>query len=38
MKKKEEVHNIETNEEDNASKESRCDSPAGGGGDEVNRE
>jgi hypothetical protein len=32
------VKNIETDEEDNASEESGPDSPAGGGGDEVNQE
>jgi hypothetical protein len=37
-KKKEEMRNIEIDEEDNASKESRPESPAGGGGDEVNQE
>jgi hypothetical protein len=37
-KKKEEVQNIETDKEDNASEESRPDSPIGGGGDEVNQE
>jgi hypothetical protein len=36
--KNEEVHNIETDEEDSASEESRPDSPTGGGGDEVNQE
>jgi hypothetical protein len=37
-KKKEEVQNIETDEEDNALEESGPDSPIGGGGDEVNQE
>jgi hypothetical protein len=37
-KKKEEVQNIETDEEDNASKENGPASPAEGGGDEVNQE
>jgi hypothetical protein len=37
-KKKEEVQNIETDEEDNAFEESRPKSPVGGGGDEVNQE
>jgi hypothetical protein len=37
-KKKEEVWNIETVEEDNALEESRLDSPIGGGGDNVNQE
>jgi hypothetical protein len=37
-KKKEEVHNIETDEEDSASEESGPDSPRGGGRDEVNQE
>jgi hypothetical protein len=32
------VQNIETDDEDNASEESRPDSPVGGGGDEVNPE
>jgi hypothetical protein len=32
------VQNIESDEKDNASEESRPDSPAGGGGDEVNQE
>jgi hypothetical protein len=36
-KRKEDVQNIQSNEEDNASEESRSDSPAGGG-DEVNQE
>jgi hypothetical protein len=36
--KKEEVQNIEMDEEDNASKENRPESPTGGGGDEVNQE
>jgi hypothetical protein len=36
MKKKEEVQNIETDEEECASEESRLDSPVGGGEDEVN--
>jgi hypothetical protein len=34
-KKREQVHNIETDEEDSASEESRHDSPVGGAGDEV---
>jgi hypothetical protein len=34
----EEVQNIESDEEDNASEESRHDSLAGGGGDEMNPE
>jgi hypothetical protein len=37
-KKKEEVKNIETDEEDNASEESRPESLARGGGGEVNQE
>jgi hypothetical protein len=37
-KKKEEVKNIETDEEDSASKEGRLDSPVGGGGDKENQE
>jgi hypothetical protein len=37
-KKEDEVQDIETNEEDIASDESRPDSPAGGGGDEVNQD
>jgi hypothetical protein len=37
-KRKEEVHNIETDEEDNASEENGPGSPIGGGGDEVNQE
>jgi hypothetical protein len=32
------VKNIETDEEDNASEDGRPDSPAEGGGDEVNQE
>ena len=36
--KKEEVQNIESDEEDSASEESRLYSPAGGEGDEVNLE
>jgi hypothetical protein len=37
-KKKDEFHNIEADEEDNASKESGPGSPTGGGGgDEVNQ-
>jgi hypothetical protein len=35
-KKREEVQNIESNEEDSNSEEGRLDSPIGGGGDEVN--
>jgi len=35
-KKKEEVHNIKTNEEDTGSEESGPNSPIGGGGDAVN--
>jgi hypothetical protein len=37
-KKKEEVHNIETNDEDTSSEDSGSDSPIRGGGDEVNQE
>jgi hypothetical protein len=37
-KREEEVQNIETDEEDNVSEESRPGSPTGGGGDEVNQE
>jgi hypothetical protein len=37
-KEKEEVQNIETDEEDNALEESRPGSPAGGGGDQINQE
>jgi hypothetical protein len=37
-KKNEEVRNIETDEEDNASEKSGPHSPIGGGGDEVNQE
>jgi hypothetical protein len=37
-KEKEELQNVETDEEDNASEESRPDSPAGGRGDEVDQE
>jgi hypothetical protein len=36
--KKEEVQNIETDEEDNTSEESRHDLPTGGGGDKVHQE
>jgi hypothetical protein len=36
--KKEYFQNIETDEEDNISEESRPGSPIGGGGDEVNKE
>jgi len=36
-KKKEDIQRIESDEEDNTLEESRHDSPARGGGDEVNQ-